>query len=270
MMVFVSKGGTMLLYFSGTGNTQAVAKLIADRTGSRLFDMGAACRSGDFDVHVSQGEVLGFAFPTHRWSTPPLVDEFVTRMRFITPSGEVFKPAYCFTVETYGYFPGTESRFLKKLLQKHQGICVNAAYSVKSVGNCLYLFDTPAEDKVEHTLASAGRTAEHIAELVSARHIGDHVSANPIGAILSAGTGHEGKVRSVKSYNVLEDKCVGCGTCAAVCPTNTIHLAGGVPVWEGNRCTECLRCLHFCPKDASQYGKATRGRKRYVNPIARL
>ena len=256
----------MILYFSGTGNTYAVAKTIADKTGEKLVDMGKAYRANDFELEVGRDELLGFAFPTHRWSTPPLVDEFVRRARFVVPDGGVYEPAYCFTVETYGHFPGTESAFFAKMLEKHQGISVDAAFAVKSVGNCLYLFDTPSDKVVARKLDAADSAAERVAKLVFARHTGDAVSANPLGAALSLGTGHEGKKRSTKVYGVLADRCIGCGTCAAVCPTGTVKLMNGKPVWNGDHCTECLRCLHFCPQDASQHGKVTEGRKRYLNP----
>ena len=149
----------MILYFSGTGNTFAVAKAIAEKTGDELFDMGKAYREGRFEVSVDQGATLGFAFPAHRWSTPPLVDEFVQRLKFVTPDGEPYAPAYCFTVETYGHFPGTESKFFAKLLWKYQGLKVDAAFAVQSVGNCLYLFNTPSDDIVMRKLDVAGKTA---------------------------------------------------------------------------------------------------------------
>lgn len=257
----------MILYFTSTGNSLAVAKIIAERTGDELFDMGAAYRKGRFEVPVEQGGTLGFAFPTHRWSTPPLVDEFVQRVKFVTPDGEPYKPDYCFSVETYGHFPGTESRFFARMLEKYQGIHVDASFGVHSVGNCLYLFNTPSDDVVARKLKSADRDARLIAEYVNTRYKESTLSPNPLGAALSVGTGHEGKKRSVKVYNVLADKCIGCGTCAAVCPTNTIKMVDGLPVWEGDHCTECLACLHHCPQGASQHGKVTEGRKRYLNPV---
>ena len=124
----------MILYFSGTGNTLEVARGIAEASGESLFDMGAAYKEGRFEVQVGDDDSLGIAFPTYRWSTPPLVDEFVKKARFVTASGDAFRPSYCFTVETYGYFRGRESRYLAELLQKYQGIAVDSAYAVRSVG----------------------------------------------------------------------------------------------------------------------------------------
>ena len=224
----------LILYFTATGNSLAVAKAIAEKTGARLVDMGAAYRAGAFDVEVAQREEIGFVFPTHRWSTPPLVDTFVKRASFITPEGEPYRPSYCFTVETHGHFPGTESSFFAKMLEKYQNIKVDSAFSVKSVGNCLYLFDTPSDDVVARKLADADRMAERIANRVLARRVGFTVTPNPLGAALSLGTGHEGK--NVRSR---------CTTCS---PTNA-SAAG--PAHRFVRRTR-LRWWMACP-----YGKAT-------------
>lgn len=257
----------MILYFTATGNSLAVAKVISAATGDKLFDMGAAYREGRFEVPIEQGETLGFAFPTQAWSTPELVDEFVRRVRFVTPDGSKFVPGYCFSVETYGSLPGTESRFFAQMLQKYQGISVDSAFAIKSVQNCVYLFNPPAEQDALQKADVAAAEARRIALRVVAREKGAKTSANPVGALLSKFTGKEGKRRSIKNFYVLTDKCVGCGTCADVCPTNTIRMVNGVPVWEGDACTQCLACLNRCPQGASQYGKSTVKRRRYVNPV---
>lgn len=257
----------MILYFSATGNSYAVAKIIAEATGDELFDMGAAYREGRFEVPVDQGGTLGFVFPTHRWSTPPLVDEFVRRMQFVTSDGAAFAPDYCFSVETYGAIPGTESRFFAQMLQKYQGIHVDSAFSVNSVENCLYLFNSPEPGEAAKKAAEADESARQIAKRVAAHEVGAQATVKALGAFLAKFTGREGKRRSVKPFHVDAEKCIGCGTCAKVCPTNTIQMVSGLPVWSGTECTECLACLHRCPQDASQYGKSTVGRRRYLNPV---
>ena len=56
--------------------------------------------------------------------------------------------------------------------------------------------------------------------------------------------------------------CIGCGKCAALCPTKNIHIEGGRPVW-GDSCTHCMACICRCPTQAIEYGRHTVGLRRY-------
>ena len=62
------------------------------------------------------------------------------------------------------------------------------------------------------------------------------------------------------------DACNGCGICATVCQARTIAVKGR-PVW-GKACTQCLACIHHCPKRAIEYGKGTVVKGRYLHPDA--
>ena len=56
--------------------------------------------------------------------------------------------------------------------------------------------------------------------------------------------------------------CIGCGKCVELCPLNNIHLENGKPLW-GKNCTHCMACICYCPKEAIEYGKKSRGKPRY-------
>jgi len=43
---------------------------------------------------------------------------------------------------------------------------------------------------------------------------------------------------------------------------NNIHLENGKPVW-GKNCTHCMACICYCPKEAIEYGKKSKGKPRY-------
>mgnify|MGYP002728531920 CR=1 FL=1 len=58
------------------------------------------------------------------------------------------------------------------------------------------------------------------------------------------------------------DKCIGCGKCAKMCPLNNIKLKNSKPVW-GKNCTHCMACICLCPTEAIEYGKKSVGKPRY-------
>ena len=58
------------------------------------------------------------------------------------------------------------------------------------------------------------------------------------------------------------DACIGCGKCVELCPLNNVHLKNGKPVW-GKNCTHCMACICYCPKEAIEYGKKSKGKPRY-------
>ena len=53
-----------------------------------------------------------------------------------------------------------------------------------------------------------------------------------------------------------QEKCIGCGLCARVCPAFAIELVGGTgPQCQGlkiylDRCLFCQQCEEVCPRDA--------------------
>ena len=64
--------------------------------------------------------------------------------------------------------------------------------------------------------------------------------------------------------------CDGCGECRSICPERVIKMENRKPVITVKKCTMCLACLHRCPMFAIQYGRATIGHGRYVNPNVSL
>ncbi|MFH1662211.1 MAG: 4Fe-4S binding protein [Candidatus Falkowbacteria bacterium] len=45
-------------------------------------------------------------------------------------------------------------------------------------------------------------------------------------------------------------KCIGCGTCARVCPENAIKMVNGRPKTDYNFCKGCGICATECPVKA--------------------
>ena len=55
------------------------------------------------------------------------------------------------------------------------------------------------------------------------------------------------------TVSIDESRCTNCGMCAAICPTETLRMDGGVVVVERNTsfgCIGCGQCMAVCPADA--------------------
>lgn len=63
-------------------------------------------------------------------------------------------------------------------------------------------------------------------------------------------------------------KCSSCGLCKSICPTNSIVMNNGKPIWS-EKCEQCMRCINYCPEKAIEQlefiGKGSR-RERYHEP----
>lgn len=256
----------MIFYFTGTGNSLAAARIVAHATDDLLVDIGTAYKYKNFDFTLTQGEQLGFVFPTYAWTTPPIIDAFIEHARFRTGNRESFAPVYCFAVVTCGAFVGNTARVFSEELLEAQGINLNASFSVKSVGNCTYLYEPARGEKRTDILAKADGEARRIASRIVAHERVQAEHRNLFGILMSQFTCTDEKPRSTDDFFTLPT-CIGCGQCAMLCPTNTITLIEGTPRWAELGCTRCLSCLHRCPVNAIQFGRHTEARGRYMNPI---
>lgn len=43
------------------------------------------------------------------------------------------------------------------------------------------------------------------------------------------------------------DRCIGCGACATICPSDAIQIKNGIPVTEKEKCILCGKCIEKCP-----------------------
>jgi pyruvate formate lyase activating enzyme len=43
------------------------------------------------------------------------------------------------------------------------------------------------------------------------------------------------------------DRCISCGACSTICPSNAIQIKNGIPVTEKEKCILCGKCIEKCP-----------------------
>lgn len=247
----------MILYFSGTGNSAYVAEKIAAAVKDETLSINDRIRSKSTDEIISK-KPLVFVTPTYAWRIPKLVE---TWMRKVSFNGN--KKVYF--VMTCGEDNGNAQNYLKILCSETNLEYMGCA-SVVMPENYIAMFPVPKESEARAIIKAAHPVIERTAGRIKAgKRLGeknitlkDKITSSIVNRVF-----YPLCVKDRKFYAT--DACISCGKCANVCPLNNVKLKEGKPTWNGT-CTHCMACICSCPKEAIEYGNASKGKPRYQVP----
>lgn len=239
----------MIFYFTGTGNSQMVAEVIADAIGDQVVNISAAMKQGQFDYCLKAEEAVGFVMPTYYFGIPIQIPEFIEKLNFD------HKPDYVWTCLTCdGRTAGAGALLAQTLRAK--GWTPDARFSCPVVNNAVVMGHQLPVSNVEQLLDRAQRRAGNIAAYIRQRRTGgfddcagmgaDYITAQNYGAYVYG--------RKTKHFQCSR-KCTSCGLCARECPADAIALKDGKAVWVKERCYYCLRCINSCPAKAITFDR---------------
>lgn len=249
---------TVLYYFTGTGNSLALARGLADRLeDAEVASITAAPPEGEI---APDAEAVGFVVPVYVGGIPLIADRFAGRVR---PK----EGAYLFAVVNPASFAFSAANLLDEALRRGAGRGLSASWCVKMPGNYTPLYGAESEAKQRRKFDRAGEALDRIAVAVQERDTAPSARLVPpfsLAATLLWRLGAPRFRRADRRFFVT-GACTSCGRCARVCPVQNITMAGGRPVWHGH-CEQCMACLQWCPTSAIEAGKITQGRERYRHP----
>lgn len=240
----------MIFYFSGTGNSEGVARIIADRT----CDQAVSIVDKDPSSYsFGEGDRVGFVFPVYAYAAPEMMVEFARRVEV----GE----AYSFAVCTFSNVTGDALEHLGSFVRIDSGFGVKMPDNYPVLNKIL-----ETEESAIQKLKAAEHRINEIIPKIQAREAGVFDTLRGDDPHEKSSKGYpwfNENGRSTKPYWVDEGLCVGCGLCERMCPAHAIELIDGKPIWAKEICSMCMACLNRCPREAIQYGEYSSGRFRY-------
>lgn len=247
-----------LYYFSGTGNSYAIARDLAKQLGTEK--VYSITRFMDDKKVISKAQTVGIIFPSYFQDAPSMVVKFVKKM-FVE-----HKNPYIFALVNANGVPGKSLHTIKQIFER-KNTPLSGCFTIRMPGNSIVAVDHSTSLPVrEYLLKSAEIQIEEIGKLIKNR-----VELRGTTKIYRRAANIDKFLVTTlvndKTFRV-EETCNKCGLCAKVCPVDNISVTDEGVKWLG-KCQSCWGCLNWCPKEAVQ-NIATEGRLRYHNPSVSL
>ncbi len=262
-----------IYYFSGTGNSLAVAREIGSQIGGKVISISSLISKKRADT----SDKIGIVFPAYMAQlngVPLIVEDFVKKIQDIRKKS-IFAVCTCGGREDYNALPAVKN--LGKYVKKAGGRLHSEFIVRMPMNNCDYGFIPFPVEKDPETIINTSKTV--INDICCRIRAGKREKNRSLKTVLNffmkplyamlcglyiAEIAKYSKVQKATRANYREllhktdrsitvnEKCDGCGICAIVCPAKNIRIQNKMPVWQG-RCETCLACMEWCPKKAVQH-----------------
>lgn len=266
----------LILYFSGTGNTEYVAKYLEKKLLNPMLQIELGSIENTLPEKTVEFDLLIIGFPIYAGASPEFFRQylnmlpnakqkgvfiFCTRAMF---AGQAIKDVY----ELLGHkgyiplghrivgMPGSDGLPFMSKNSKYVQRAINRDYS-----------DLKVVDDFAQTIAYV------IGEIDQGKSIESMSKKAPEGIPLLNivfqflwDIGYKFAEKKIKPRFRADDKCIQCGLCVKQCPAKNISLKNGSIIFD-TRCYMCMRCINQCPNEAIQIGKWTINKFRWKGPM---
>lgn len=161
---------TEIYYFSGTGNSLAVARAVAERLGGDLIPIASVT---DGAVIETEADAIGVTFPVYYADLPNIVRRFAEKL-------DCAETEYIFGIATYGGAAGASLKTLDGILRS-RGKTLAAGFGIHMPQNA---FRKPWENK-RAVYRRAEKRIDGVVRSVEARRDGMFYGNVPLQAVLT-------------------------------------------------------------------------------------
>ena len=248
----------MILYFSGTGNSEYVARKISAEINDCVLSLSASLTAKTM-MRIPKNQVIIFVTPTYAWRIPRVVENWIRKNDSIQGQKVYF-------LMTCGSEIGNADQYLRALCDEKK-LEYMGVQQIRMPENYIAMFETPGKEEAEKIVREAEPSIMQAAEcIMELKKIQDHPKklSDKVKSGMVNNLFYPMFVKADPFY--AKDNCIGCEKCQKVCPLQNITFKGGKPVW-GKNCTHCMACISSCPVKAIEYGSKSVGKERYRCPF---
>lgn len=241
----------LILYFSGTGNTKAVAQELQSALIRREHTVELhAMEDHDYPSSFPY-DYLIIGFPKY-YEYPVLYGLDYLNQNLIKGNSKIPTMAYC----TQSGDSKTDFSGLEKILKRKNHI-LTTAKSFPYANNLMIfsMFQPTPTDQIESNVATIKAEIEPLLDsFLSGKERKENVTwwqsfLYRLTAVLFTRA-----MPIVGMKFSASDECINCKLCAMKCPRKNIKMVHDRPEF-GKHCIFCMRCINSCPKNAILYNK---------------
>ena len=231
----------IIYYFSGTGNSLRAAETIAEKIGGAVL---YSVRCDPKEVPARDADMIGFVCPVYEWDIPGSFKSFIKEL-------DINTDAYIFMVATRIAVLGRSFETVEAILSE-KGARLSYGRALRCVASqCIAYPPFPPEKLM---IPYMERQMKKAGEEISQRKTRNYQRMSfftrrrfqkVMGTYLAVEHEYDKGIYT-------DDRCIGCDTCAKVCPNRNISILNKRPVWN-HHCHGCNACVVYCPTKAIQF-----------------
>jgi formate hydrogenlyase subunit 6/NADH:ubiquinone oxidoreductase subunit I len=243
----------IIYFFTGTGNSLALARSLAHKTNCEEVIPIAKAIVERLPEKVDK---LGIVCPNYGFNIPHIVKRFIKKIRNETNID------YIYIVISAGGNNGNVVDKVKKGLKKFP---LKAIFTLLMPTNYIPFVNIFDSEKVRLRLENAEVKLTEIAKKITLKEVFFDSKVDYHKVAIMPGLLYSLAYPLIPKMDKnfwLSNTCNGCAVCQKVCPVRNIKMLNERPNWQ-HHCEQCFACVHWCPKIAIQYGKNTENKERY-------
>ena len=232
----------VVIYFSGTGNTEYIAKRFAAKVGCKCFSIED---KADFVSEIQASGTIALAYPIYSSRAPRIMREFAKRHA----SNLCGKKLVIFVTQMM--FSGDGARSFTDLFKRGHVDVIYAEHFQMPNNVCNFSILKPSRSTIRKCVIHAEAKLERAYREIRSgtiRRKGFNKTSRFLGLFQSvpwlAGIEHVLR-RDIR----ISKHCTSCELCTKICPIGNLRMRRGKIVHKNN-CTVCYRCVNRCPSRA--------------------